>query len=145
MLSGYRPFPDGFVAAVVRNGQLERIAPALRGAGVVEGVGDGSLHRIAFEQDPFPVERGRITAYAGEVVPQAEGDAACSDRLFGFEARLDLWRNGVGYHAEVAQCAGREGDGAVFYIFLRRKRPSLCGRIPRWCGVVSSEEHMPGS
>lgn len=114
LLSGYRPFPDGFVAAVVRNGQLERIAPALRGAGVVEGVGDGSLHRIAFEQDPFPVERGRIAAYAGEVVPQAEGDAACFDRLFGFEAGLDLWRNGVGHHAEVAQCPGREGDGAVF-------------------------------
>ena len=32
MLSGYRPFPDGFVATVVRDGQLERVAPAFRGA-----------------------------------------------------------------------------------------------------------------
>ena len=38
----------------------------------------------------------------------------CSDRLSGFEAGLDAWRNGVGHHAEVAQCAGRKGDGAVF-------------------------------
>ena len=117
MLSGYRPFPDGFVATVVRDGQLERVAPAFRGAGVVEGVGNGALHRIAFEQDPLPVECGRIAAYAGEVVSQAEGDAARSDRLSGFEAGLDAWRNGVGHHAEVAQCAGRKGDGAVF-IFL---------------------------
>lgn len=86
MLSGYRPFPDGFVATVVRDGQLERVAPAFRGAGVVEGVGNGALHRIAFEQDPLPVECGRIAAYAGEVVSQAEGDAARSDRLSGFEA-----------------------------------------------------------
>ena len=56
MLSGYRPFPDGFVATVVRDGQLERVAPAFRGAGVVEGVGNGALHRIAFEQDPLPVK-----------------------------------------------------------------------------------------
>ena len=84
MLSGYRPFPDGFVATVVRDGQLERVAPAFRGAGVVEGVGNGALHRIAFEQDPLPVECGRIAAYAGEVVSQAEGDAARSDRLSGF-------------------------------------------------------------
>ena len=93
---------------------MERVAPAFRGAGVVEGVGNGALHRIAFEQDPLPVECGRIAAYAGEVVSQAEGDAARSDRLSGFEAGLDAWRNGVGHHAEVAQCAGRKGDGAVF-------------------------------
>ena len=68
----------------------------------------------------------RIAAYAGEVVSQAEGDAARSDRLSGFEAGLDAWRNGVGHHAESRPNVRVEkGDGAVFYIFLRHRNLPL--------------------
>lgn len=102
LLSGDSFFPNGFVPAVVCYGQFEQVTFPFRGTAVVERMGDRSIHRIAVEQDPFPVDCGGVTPQSGVVVAPFEGDAAGLDRFVRIELRGDLRGNRIDYDAELS-------------------------------------------